>query len=100
MAQNIMGSKMPTFPGKSKVSGSAKPPRPGQKFYRGSVIQERADKAADTGYGDNGFTGPSSVMGVGKAAANLSDIDTAPPGGDAMLSNLIDGGKPAVSHQT
>jgi hypothetical protein len=86
MAQDIVGSKMPTFP------SQAKKPRGPQKFYRGSVIQERADAQPDTGYGENGYTGSSSVMGVGKVASNLSDIDIAAPKGDPVLAAVIAGG--------
>jgi hypothetical protein len=81
---------MPTFP------SQAKKPRGPQKFYRGSVIQERADAQHDTGYGENGFTGSSSVMGVGKVASNLSDMDTAAPKGDPVLDAVIKGGAPAA----
>jgi hypothetical protein len=87
MAENIIGSKMPTFP-----SQAVKKPRAPQKFYRGSVIQERADAQPDTGYGENGFTGSSSVMSTGKVASQLSDIDIAPPKGDPTLAAVVAGG--------
>jgi hypothetical protein len=83
MAQDIVGSKMPTFPSQHKK----------QKFYRGAT-------ANDSGYGENGYTGPSSVQPAGRKAANLSDLDTAPPKGDAVLDALIDGGKADISGQT
>lgn len=87
MAENIVGSKMPTFPSQAKQPG---------RFYRGLPVKQRADLQPDKGYGENGYTGSSSVMGTGRIAANLSDMDTTPPKGDAVLDAVIDRGHKAA----
>jgi hypothetical protein len=88
MAVNITGSKMPTFPNQQP------------KFYRGSVTQVRkgTPTPANTGYGENGYTGPSSLPV--KASDGLSDLDTSAPGGDAVKDALVAGKGADVSHQT
>ena len=73
MAQDIVGSKMPTYPSK---------PRPAQKFYRGATSPTR------DGYGENGYTGPSSVIEVADSD-RLSDVPA--NNEDAVRSAMIRG---------
>ena len=79
MAQDIVGSKMPTYPSK---------PRPAQKFYRGATSPTR------DGYGENGYTGPSSVTKVADSD-RLSDVEA--NNEDAVRDALIAGNQPENS---
>jgi hypothetical protein len=87
MAQDILGSKLPTFP------SQAKQPRPGQKFYRGSFIPQRDDQKPDTGYGQNGSILPSSLNSV-PASDRLSDVPANNP--DPVRDALVAGKSAAV----
>ena len=96
MAVDITGSNLPTFAGGQPPVKKQRGPN---RLYRGTTIQTRGDGKPDTGYGQNGSPLASSVQPAGRGAANLSDLDTAPPAGDKVLDALIDGGKPNVSAQ-
>jgi len=54
-----------------------------------SGVGARQHKVRVDGYGDNGYDGPSSLPPGQKISA---DFNTKPPGGDAVLDGLIDGG--------
>jgi hypothetical protein len=53
---------------------------------------DRKDLLADTGYGRNQYEGPASVTSV-PASKSLSDFDTRPPDGDAVLDRLAGPGE-------
>jgi hypothetical protein len=93
MVQDIVGSKMKTFPSSTP---QVKQPRPGQKFYRGIFIPQRDDARPNTGYGQGGNAMPSSLDSV-PASDRLSDVPANNP--DAVRDALV-AGKPVVDDQT
>jgi hypothetical protein len=89
MVQDIVGSKLKTFPGSTP---QVKQPRPGQKFFRGVFMPQRDDGKSDTGYGQGGSTVPSALNSV-PASDHLSDV---PANNPDPVRNALVAGKPAV----